>query len=69
MSRRARNCPDKRELARTVHSVDTDDLDMLMASAWADPEPEPEAITLKTGQRIDTRAEWTMPTDRGQVPR
>lgn len=67
MSRRARNRPDKRELARTVHSVDSHDLDMDLAAACVEHDPpakdEDEAITTTTGQRIDVRADWRFPTN------
>lgn len=68
MSRRARNRPDKRELARTVHSVDTDDLDMLMAAAWDEHAPEHGAVQLKDGTAVNTKDWWRLPgVDAGEA--
>lgn len=65
MSNRARNRPDKRAI--TYFDGDAHDIEAAFARLTAERkdsrESEPESITLKTGQRIDTRADWSFPTN------
>lgn len=64
-SRRSRSRPDKRAI--TYHAGDAPDIEAAFARLTAERkerrEPEPEVITLKTGHRIDTRADWNFPTN------
>ena len=65
MSRRARSRPDKRAIV--YYTGEAMDIEAAFARLTAERkdsrESEPESITLKTGQRIDTRADWSFPTN------
>lgn len=67
-SRRARTRPDKRQLG--YHDGGSPELERALATIAGLPvkprtEGEDEPITLKTGETIDLRRPWVMPSNEG----